>query len=559
MAKYQNPAIADLARQLLYSPESVRMQQIDRAEKLVGLIDTSKKYPYEFICYQITGYRPRTAELSTIEGNVLREDLVRMVEALSDSMDIPTSRAAEKVLSIEEVSEKFNVTSKTISRWRKAGLVSRKFIFPDGRKRVGFLESSVANFATNNSHRVNTAGQFRQLTAEERREIIHRARRLSHYCHCCLYEVSKRIARKMGRAVETVRYTIKNYDQEHPDLKLFPNASEQLNERDRETLFRAFRRGVSVHALAKRYCRTRSSVYRIINEMRVEHLLREPTDCIYNAEFDASNADEVILGAEPEAPVQKMPKPHAGLPVYLLALYKTPLLTKEQEAHLFRKYNYLKYKAIKLKEKLQKATSPKSRDIDEVERLLAEANEVKNRIVKANLRLVVNIAKRHIGNVSNFFELISDGNISLMRAVEKFDYSRGFKFSTYASWAIIRNYARTIPEENYHMDRFMTGRDELIESRGDMARPDEEAIQSLDTSMKDSIENVLVKLNEREREVIERRFGLGQFTNPQTLEEVGRRFGVTKERIRQIEGKAIEKLRHMIDRETLEMTLSGRS
>ncbi len=559
MARYQSTAIADLAKQLMYTPESVRMQQIDRAEKLVGLIDTEKKYPYEFICYQVTGYRPRTAELETIPGNVLREDLVRMVEALSDSMDVPTSRAPESVLSIDEVSERFSVTSKTISRWRKAGLVSRKFVFPDGKKRVGFLESSVVNFASNNKQRVNAASQFKQLTPEERREIIHRARRLSHYCHCCLYEVSKRIARKMGRAVETVRYTIKNYDEEHPDLKLFPNASEQLNERDRETLFRAFRRGVSVHALAKRYCRTRSSVYRIINEMRVEHLLREPTDCIYNAEFDASNADEVILGPEPKAPVQKMPKPHAGLPVYLLALYKTPLLTKEQEAHLFRKYNYLKYKAIKLKEKLQKATSPKSRDIDEVERLLTEANDVKNRIVKANLRLVVNIAKRHIGNVSNFFELISDGNISLMRAVEKFDYSRGFKFSTYASWAIIRNYARTIPEENYHMDRFMTGRDELIEARGDMNRPDEEAIQSLDTSVKESIENVLEKLNEREREVIERRFGLGQFTNPQTLEEVGRRFGVTKERIRQIEGKAIEKLRHLIDRETLEMTLSGKS
>ncbi|MBN2582756.1 MAG: sigma-70 family RNA polymerase sigma factor [Planctomycetes bacterium] len=549
-------AIQDLAKQLAFSPEQVRKQEIDRAEQLALRIDPVKSYPYEFICYQITGYRPRTAILETIPGELLRSDLVRMIESLSESLSLRVEDAGQPVLSIDDLCDKFKVTSKTISRWRKAGLVSRKFLFPDGKKRVGFLASSVEAFASTNPSRVESASTFSQLKPEERREIIRRARRLSHYCHCCLYEVSKRIARKMGRAVETVRYTIKKYDETHPDLKLFPNSLEQLNDRDREHMFRAFRRGVSVHALAKRYCRTRSSIYRIINEMRVEHLLREPTECIYNPEFDAPDADAKILGEEPQNTGARTPKPPPGLPVYLRALYRTPLLTKEQEQYLFRKYNYLKYRAIKLKEKLRRARTPKSRDIEEVERLLAEANQVKNRLVKANLRLVVNIAKRHIGSVSNFFELVSDGNISLMRAVEKFDYARGFKFSTYASWAVIKNYARTIPEENYRMDRFMTGKDELLEASSDLRFAGDEGIQELDSGVKESIEEVLEKLTPREREVIERRFGLGGGPGPQTLEEVGQRFGVTKERVRQIESKALEKLRHLIDRETLEATLT---
>jgi RNA polymerase sigma factor (sigma-70 family) len=558
MANYKSTAIQELSKQLLFSPEHVRVQEIERAEKFLALVDPAKNYPYEFVCYQITGYRPLTAGLETIPGHVLRQDLVRMIEALSESMNISASAMAEQVLLIDELSARFNVSSKTVSRWRKAGLVSRKFVFPDGKKRVGFLESSVTAFVNHNSSKVEAAQKFTQLTPDEKREIIRRARRLSHYCHCCLYEVSKRIARKTGRAIETVRYTIKHYDDTHPDLKLFPNALEPLNEKDRETLFRAFRRGVSVFALAKRYCRTRSSVYRILNEMRVEHLLREPSDCIFNAEFDSPKADQVILGPEPVQPTTRIPKPPPGLPIYLRSLYHTPLLTREQEAYLFRQYNYLKYKAGKLKEKLQKARSPKSRDIDDVERLLAQANEVKNRLVKSNLRLVVNIAKRHIGNVSNFFELISDGNISLMRAVEKFDYSRGFKFSTYASWAIIKNYARTIPEENYRMDRFMTGKEELLQSSEDKHTGEEENGPELDAAVRESIEEVLHQLSPREREVVERRFGLGGGPGPQTLEDVGRHLGVTKERVRQIESKALDKLRHMIDKETLEITISGK-
>src|SRR5205823_6521004 len=132
----------------------------------------------------------------------------------------------------------------------------------------------------------------------------------------------------------------------------------------------------------------------------------------------------------------------------------------------FRKMNYLKYQAHQLREALDPEHC-RATDLDRIERLQEEALAVKNQIIRANLRLVVSIAKKYVGPSNNFFELVSDGNMSLIRAVEKFDASRGFKFSTYASWAIMKNFTRSIPEEKHRRDRFVTGHEEMFEAAPD--------------------------------------------------------------------------------------------
>jgi len=560
MAGFHHAEVAELAKQLAYAPAKVRLEQINRAERLACLTDPSKSYPYEFICYQITGYRARGELGKSLRGKTVREDLVHLVEQVSGSLRMSTQEVGEPVLSIGEACEKFNVSEKTIQRWRKSGLVSRKFVGGDGRLRVGFLQSSLDRFAARNSERVQAGASFSRLTPEERREIVRRARRLSLFCHCCLFEVSKRIARKLGRAVETVRQTIKEYDHEHPDAKLFPDSGEPLQDHDRRVIFQVYQRGVSVHALAKRFCRTRSSIYRIVTEERAKELLSEPIEYMLSPEFEKADADERILGdAVAEAAMGpregRHPSPPKGLPIYLKTLYKTPLLTKDQEQALFRRYNYLKFKAAGIQGRVKAGRTPKVEDIEEIEKLMDEANEVKNRIIQANLRLVVNIAKRHVGPQTNFFELISDGNMSLMRAVDKFDYMRGFKFSTYASWAIMKNFARSVPQEGVRRDRFMTGRDELLEMSRDLRFEGDEGYKEPDISVRQNIEKVLDQLDPREREIVMRRFGLGEMP-AQTLEEVGRHFSVTKERIRQIEMRALSKLRGLLSPQALEEVLS---
>ncbi len=126
--------------------------------------------------------------------------------------------------------------------------------------------------------------------------------------------------------------------------------------------------------------------------------------------------------------------------------------------------------------------------------------------------------------------------MSLIRAVEKFDYSRGNKFSTYASWAIMKNFARTIPEENYRRDRFVTGHEEMFEAAADN-RTDEHEYESALKRMQEAVKGMLGRLDDRERRIIVSRYGLNG-VNEQTLEQLGKELGITKERVRQIESRA---------------------
>jgi RNA polymerase primary sigma factor/RNA polymerase sigma factor len=189
--------------------------------------------------------------------------------------------------------------------------------------------------------------------------------------------------------------------------------------------------------------------------------------------------------------------------------------------------------------------------MDQIESFYQRAQELKNRIVQANLRLVVSISKRHVSATDDFFSLVSDGNMSLIRAAEKFDFSRGNKFSTYASWAIMKNFARSIPEEFKHRERFRTSQDDSFLDQAD--RRCDHMREENDQHVRESqVDRILACLDEREQQIIRRRFGLDRASEPLTLKEVGEVMGVTKERVRQIEARALNKLRLAADGEHIE-------
>ena len=276
-------------------------------------------------------------------------------------------------------------------------------------------------------------------------------------------------------------------------------------------------------------------------------------DYIPNEHFSRTSAAEerAILGPAPEnrQPAKKVPRP-TGLPPYLASMYETPLLTREQEQHLFRKMNYLKHKASELRNRLD-VRRPSMTAMELIEKFAKEAAAIKNDIVRANLRLVVSIAKRYASGPGHLFELISDGNMSLIRAVEKFDFARGFRFSTYATWAIMKNFARTIPTELRQQARFRTGGEERLLGIEDI-RPDSARRESAQSERQSEVSRILEHLDERERQIIQHRFGLDRNRNPMTLKEVGRVMGVTKERIRQLEARAMAKLRDAVGEERVE-------
>ena len=550
-SNYLSPALRQLRdQQVRFTPRDKQIEQMDRAQSLLTEIDAEREYPYEYLCYRITGFRPSADGSSPepIAGEVVQHDLRRFVEDLSDKMNLRVEDLPERVYTIEELAKQFNVSTKTISRWREQGLVSHRFIF-DGRKRVGFTDAIVQRFVTDNKDRIERGERFSQLTDENRHEIVDRARRLAQRGDCPS-EIARQIASQMGRSVETIRYTLKNHDERNPDRAVFPDRSQPLNEAMREAIYNRHRAGETIEGLARRYGRTKTSVYRILSEVRLQKIEQLPLDFVPNESFDDPAMEaEILADISLENPDAKKIRVPAGLPPYLASLYEVPLLSREQEYHLFRKMNFLKSRAAKLREELE--GRPRAALMDKIESLYEDSVKVKNRIVQANLRLVVSIAKRHVTPSNDFFTLISDGNMSLIRAAEKFDFSRGNKFSTYASWAIMKNFARTIPEEYKRQDRFRTLQDEVFLARED-SRSDQYELESAQAMRREQVAKILSRLDDREKQIIISRFGLNHSDEPLTLKEVGAEMGVTKERVRQIEFRALNKLRAAVKDEKID-------
>ncbi|CAI37251.1 RNA polymerase sigma factor [Corynebacterium jeikeium] len=286
---------------------------------------------------------------------------------------------------------------------------------------------------------------------------------------------------------------------------------------------------------------------------------------------------------------------------YLKQIGKVALLNAEQEVSLAKRIEaglYAAYRLQEIKESGEKLSPMHRRDLREIDR---DGRRAKNHLLEANLRLVVSLAKRYTGRGMAFLDLIQEGNLGLIRAVEKFDYVKGYKFSTYATWwirqAITRamaDQARTIripvhmvevinklgriqrellqdlgreptPEElaremDITVDKVLEiqqyarepiSLDQTIGDEGDSQLgdfiEDSEAVVAVDavsfTLLQDQLQDVLHTLSEREAGVVKLRFGLTDGM-PRTLDEIGQVYGVTRERIRQIESKTMSKLRH---------------
>jgi RNA polymerase sigma factor (sigma-70 family) len=542
MPTYRLDSLRQLARQMQFTPHEARATQLDAAEELLHLIDPAKTYPLEFVIYRITGYRPKRAGRDLLDGGAIQHDLGRLVEEISSSMDLSAASVAQPVLAIEDVCQTLNVTSKTIQRWRRRGLPARRLVFADGRKRVGFLLSSVERFLAAHGDQVASDANLSVLGPGEMSRIVRHARRLAVEGHCTEDQIARRIARRFRRSALTILHVLRKHDREHADEAVLSLAAPPVHADDRAAVVEGHRAGQAPASLARRLGRPRATIYDIIMQDRLAAIRRSHgrfiDDPLYHQSGAAGIIEQILQQdpISPEPPDSRVPR---DLPPYLQDLCRIPMLPPAKLRGLFLKLHLHKRQFALARRRLDPELA-RHRQLRELECSLQQAGDVKNQIVAANLRLVVSVARKHLRPGLSLMDLVSDGNLALMRAVDSFDIHRGFAFSTYATWALMRSFARSAGQQL--AARRAAGADadaDVLRAVADVR----EAATAQGRVDREYVRSLLKRLGERERAIMEARFGVGRQDGPATYATLGQRLGLSRERIRQIERGAMEKLR----------------
>lgn len=536
-------------------PRAQQLKQLAAAEALYKIIAPDKEYPYEFICFKITGFRPKNpASTAPIPGSELLKSLPKYIHKASARLRLQTSQETEKIYTLKELAEHLNVSIRTLERWQTKGLIGRKYVFPDNVLKTGFSQTLVNEFVTAHKSLVQNAADYSKVDLNLKEQILKYISQISSQSELSKTAIIKKAAQQFGRAVETVRLLVAEYEKRQKK-PLFAKYRKQIEPADAAEIFKLYQAGQSVTKIAEKYGHSTSSIYRIITQRRVRKLLATKIEYIHSDEFVQPDAEQKILSDLPairHTPRKILQDTSAKISrndwqQFIDTVTKIPALNRQQELQLFRRYNFLKFLAAENMKKIN-LHSFCGKTAYQTQQLLDEANQLKNLIIEANLKLVVRIASRHSG--ANISDLVSEGNIALMRAVEKFDYTKGFRFSTYASWVISRALARYLPAEQAMMSS------ELPEEDFHIAAAQNTADDEIDNAHRSLMQAIEQNLNEREQYVIRYHFGLaGSLVKKEfkTLKQIGDDLKITKERVRQIELEALSKLRQTLSPEEFEL------
>jgi RNA polymerase primary sigma factor len=292
---------------------------------------------------------------------------------------------------------------------------------------------------------------------------------------------------------------------------------------------------------------------------RVERLLATEISFIANDDFvgrreTADRLSELARRVEAGEPTETQRR-SSGLPSHLAGLCETPLLASDEERELFRRLNYCKYRANALRTRLSRS-KPDEGKVAEIDQLLVRAERLRNHLIRANTRLVMSIARRFADARNSFDDLLSHGVASLMHSVEKFDYDRGYRFSTYATCAVRRDLYRLVMGRKRELQRFTTGATEMLAGCTDV-EPDSGALTEVAwKQLSGSLREMMTKLDDRERVILAARFGLEGMDKRCSYSRLGDRLGISKERVRQLANRALDKLRDLAPAYQLEGMLA---
>jgi RNA polymerase primary sigma factor len=281
----------------------------------------------------------------------------------------------------------------------------------------------------------------------------------------------------------------------------------------------------------------------------LERRLTQRVECIFDARFHLPDAEDTLLGPLPTVPEAR--SDDSGID--LLAGITGRSLTTEQERHLFLRFNYCRYRVMRIIREFRGRclTAGATCDLLHWERC---TRQTRADIVRLNVALVLAMARRTKLTGLDYADLVSEGNLALLRSVDKFDCSRGFKFSTYACRAILKSFSRVATRAARYRGHFPTEFDPMLEKGDQVAQRRQNVEADCVDELKTILGHNLARLSDVEERVIRARFAIDaeldevDLAGAKTLEQVGTMIGVTKERVRQIQNKALDKLRAALER-----------
>lgn len=524
-----------------FTPHAKRLEQLAASERLLLSIAPRQDYPFDFIVDRITGYRPKNGTILLVCGSDLQHDLGLLLESVSATLEQSADAAGQPVLTIEAAAQRLNVASKTLQRWRRRGLPARVFTFADGKRRIAFLLSSVEHFLSTHADKLSPQADGKHVSVDEIERLVTRARRLVSQ-GLWPEETARRLASRARRSPLAVLSYLKQFEQTAGNAAIFDRAASPPNARQVALATQALRRGAPPRTVAARLQLSRYAVYRILMDRELgrlrAHRVRFIDDPLYHQPDAQTAITEMCSQRCLEGATEEVAVP-GELPSYLRELYRTPLLTPARERSLFLALNYWKMRLAESQAALSPATA-RWRDVQRGRALAERVAAVRNEIVTANLRLVVSVAKKHLRQALSLMDLVSEGNVTLLRTIDSFDVHRGYRFSTYATFALMRCFARAIPQM---LHRQAAGQEPLLQVADPHSARSFELVDA-----RERLATLFRRLNPREQEILSSSFGLQETRTPESYGELGSRLGISRQRVQQIERGALLKLRSSADR-----------
>lgn len=391
-------ALHDLVSELRYAPRAALLRCIERAESLALEIEEQTNYPVEWIVFRVTGYRPKDAPDEVIMGAALIEDLSALLEHLCEAADLRSHELGEPYASIDDLAERWTVSRKTIERYRRQGLVARRYTDPDGLARLGFAARVVDAFEDRRADRLDRAAAFERIGHDERLWLYRRALRYRERLGWSFAKIAQRLSEKSGRSVAAVRRALLRADEGHAGSQtpVF-RVRRKLPERQSQAIARAVDWGIKPGLIAERYGRSRASVQRIATDEHARRLREAQREILPEGAPAAISPEQcAAVLATPGARNLPVGPPILEAKALLSALAERAALDAQSEAETAAAHWALLVRTGRAIEALPGSmASPVA--VDEIETDLRWALLLRRTLVESQMPLVVRSLEERLG------------------------------------------------------------------------------------------------------------------------------------------------------------------